>query len=479
MTENGFIVGWGLDNHAGCALVLTTLETNKTKKLLGLLTVDEETGCGGLRRVLRRLKSMPEWQSSHPAALVSVETTREYPDVGFMCGQGARWRTEDAHAKMDETMMDRLKDVSAFPAVSLKQGGCEAGLWTTEGGRAVCLTLPCLYYHNGARVNEWRAEEVARTDVEHAINELGVVIEKLPLWLREANSCVTTEPEKESSISALVEIHDPIAAIRKSALDSLDYLTCLKTVLPAWNDLNQSYGIKPIKFPQDLWPQVREKLIKTEIVAQHVLQKVELCAQKTYAWLGIQPDTVKPIPVHLLSSADFNAANRTQGVCLSLDQLHPDELDRVLIHEMVHWLTADVLKDLCLRPLLSSLISEGLACLATIEILGIPPELALGLTKASFEKYGANEKHLKSIFQDNLQGHVWDITQARHEVVKPKAVVSPYQVTKEKEWMKYGYYLGVRFLETIKVEQRLTTPCLWLKTVTQQELTRNVGEFLI
>lgn len=453
-----WVEGWGSDNHVGCAVLLHYLSQNKDGSVLGILTLDEEIGAFGLQYFFDSLKRVP---LSNIPLLLSLEVTREYPEAEFLCGRGARWRSADRGGDLDPSFLSWLKGVGEKEPLSLQGGVCEAGIWSRLGGRGACLVISSQFAHNGLAENEWRAERVWKEDVIDLAKKLEQCVRRIPPSFQQ------TEGETTRHAPATIQIHDHLAVLRTQALESKDYLSALKKVMPPWHALHQRLHIPLVKFSHRQWPYWREQILSSEKWSQAIQQEAPLCFKMVQKWVGAEAHRTPEAALHLLMGAPFNASHLAAGIAFSADKLEEEDLRRILIHEFTHWWIGPVLLKKGFRPLLTTTLNEGLAGIVSRELLGISAAQAVGLSEAEYRKYLEEEDFLKERFLDWWAGKVFEVKRGRHEIVAVKQLPHPFVISKGGDWKKFGYFLGFQF--ALARRRRRKNWIDWLNNITEED----------
>lgn len=434
--EEGFLEGWGLDNHIGSAALLAYFSQKMNENILGLLTLDEEIGNLGLLAHLQEAEGFGVTAGNTPLFL-SIEVTPEYPELEFICGGGPRWRSADKNGELTHFLEN---------PIALKGGSCEAGQWTRLGGRSACLVIPSQYAHNGLREKEWRAERVAVADVALLQKKFEEGIE---YWRKKnrgqpLNGAHPSPAKCNDSADCKIVAHDHLLALREAAQQSPGYLECLQKVLPPWNELHARFDLPAMRFPEEDWEAFRKQLLDSELWAERISENAKKCFLEVREFLALKRNDLQELPIHLFVGAPFNASNQHYGIALSAEKIKESDLRRILIHEMTHWIIAPALRSLNFPPLVKAVLNEGLACKTTIDLLEISPAQALGMSEEEYLRYEKNESLLDSYFQQWLHGDLFTLRKGRHEIVEPKKLPHPFLISKGGDFPKYGYFIGLK-----------------------------------
>lgn len=423
--KEGFLEGWGMDDHAGCAAILSYFSQNSPENILGVLTLDEEIGFLGMNAFLRESKkaglSIQEWP-----LLLSLEVTPEYPEIGFICGQGPRWRSADKRGS--------LIHPAKCHSLALKKGICEAGQWVRWGGNAACLAVPSEFTHNGIKEGEWRAERIAVSDIALLQKKMTEGI-KLP---RHHDRGLPKSPK--------IRIYDHLQPLREAAKQASNYVNCLQEVLPLWNELHSRFNLPAVKFAQEDWSRWRNCLLASKPWKIRLSKIAKECVQKVEQWCQDKQNIPEEIAIHLFASAPFNASSQSYGIGLSVEKLKEEDLRRVLIHEMTHLWTVPLLHFLNISEVMKTALEEGLACKATMDILNISCTQSLGFSEAQYLHYEENSLLLASYFKQWLHGDFFSIRKGRHEIIENKEIPHPFLVSSGGTFPKYGYFIGLKFV---------------------------------
>ena len=437
------IEGWGLDNHIGAANLLTFFGDNQKNDILGILTLDEEVGGAGLHHLIQEFRKDAVDLSSLPY-LLCCETIAEDRKQNFFCGNGISWRLSDARSSFQNALTSFGVKQIQRKGIKTTRGVCEASIWEQEGGRAACLVTPIQYFHNGLFEGEWRAERAHRKDV-------GDLVESTRQMCREWKRTPTKKIPKQKKV-ANVKIIDHLKELQLLLSPGMGYLEALQKLLPVWNAIHQENRLPLVKFSQQEWGDMKILLNKEYPWRKKLQKRNENCFAKAEKWLsgyGLQ----KKVPdLHIFLGAPFNACNLHSGIGLSAEKIESHDLDRILIHESVHWLASARIASRSLRSPVSTLLHEGLACLATVEVLGVSEWQAIGFTQFEYQRCLEHSSLLKSYLLKWLKGDLFSIKLERHEIVESDHPPHPFTIQGGKGWRKYGYFLALQFFLQNKAE---------------------------
>ncbi len=453
--------GWGLDDHVGCATLLDWFAGYATTTdVLGVLTLDEEIGAFGLRH-LERAGTTQQLPIAQWPLLLSVEVTAAYPALDFLCGAGPRWRSADRDGALDAAFVQWIAARTKTTALALTHGICEAGLWTRAGGRGACIVVPCRFAHNGLQEQEWRAEQVDRHDLV-ALQSL--FAETIAAWKpRRSRGKRAQKKTTPTPVAPAPEIINHLSLLHDAANDAPDFISALQRVLPAWHQLHAAWGLPLVKITHAEWPAWRSVLLASRPWDERLRPIVTRWASKIQRWCGaaVRAD---PVQVHLFAGAPFNGCNRRGHIALSIEQLPQTNLARLLVHELTHWWLAPHLRARNFRPAIATAINEGLACLATIELLGLTEAEALGLSSSAYDHLCSAEPQLQLYFSQWLEGDLFVVQRGRHTTVTCQTPPHPFSASESVAWRKFGYFLGLRAVRDV-FDRHDRNWAQWLDTV--------------
>ncbi|MBI4237626.1 MAG: hypothetical protein HY696_04300 [Deltaproteobacteria bacterium] len=448
--DPAWVEGWGLDDHLGCALLLQCFAEQVPEDVLGVLTLDEEIGGGGLF-TLRRAGDKLGFTAGQWPLLLSLEAAGENPQYEVACGGGCYVRSQDRIATLDTAFVHWAEAAKIGATKSLPTGACEAGLWTRAGGRAACLVVPLQFYHNGVREGEWRAERAQYRDVR----SLAIALRTCIAQWEDIASSPPTACDGSSTAAAAVRphfvIHDDVTPLRIAATTVTEYVDCLQSVLPCWNTALHGLGQAPMKFSADQWPAWREQLLTPRPWMESLAARTEQWSQTVRDWLGITQLPRASLPIHLCLGASFNASQIDSGIALSVEKIAAHDLDRILIHELTHWWIGTLIQTRAFRPLFATLLHEGLACLATMQLLALPEARAVAMPDAHLAHLEAEWAQIIGHLAHWWNGTLLTSTQRRHEHVSPLVPPHPFAINRGETWVKYGYFIAVRLLAAQRV----------------------------
>ena len=219
-----------------------------------------------------------------------------------------------------------------------------------------------------------------------------------------------------------------------------------------------------IKFAQEDWDHWKRYLLASEKWKDLILESAEGCVHKVEQWCRHKQGNPKEVAIHRFVGASFNASNQSYGIALSIEKLKMQDLQRVLVHEITHTLVNPLLHPLSIPPLMKTTLGEGIACKATVDLLGISYAQSIGFSEMEYARYEENATWLASCLWQWLKGDLFAIRKGRHEVIEPKQLPHPFLISKGGEFPKYGYFLGLHFVsEQMATGKKAISS--WLKTV--------------
>lgn len=440
--ENHFC-GWAMDNHVGCACVVSHFAQYKPADVFGVLTLDEEIGALGLKSLFSEAEKFDAPLSLWPLVL-TLEVTPEYKDLGLTVGNGARLRCADGLSNLDENFAKWAREKFSHAPLRLTRGSCEAGFVAKWGGKAGCLVIPCKHYHNGTTLGEWRAEVVLKDDVAALRNMMETCAKD---WNDAQRRQDGTTTGQNFFCNPSITMNNHVSRIGQRVTHDTNYVDCLNSVLPVWNALHKEFGLNVVRFSQEMWPYWQKQILCSELRAGKIQTLAAPACKKVLHWLGMDNNQENTVPIHIFVGANFNASNIAHGVAFSTDKLREDDLERVIVHELAHRFLQPQLDHKNLRPLWKTFLHEGFACLATMEILNLSLAQALCLPAQTVQKYSENKVFLKTLLTKWADGDLFAVVWKRHEVVTKANPPHPYQVGGNSDWPKYGYFLAIAFLQ--------------------------------
>jgi hypothetical protein len=154
--------------------------------------------------------------------------------------------------------------------------------------------------------------------------------------------------------------------------------------------------------------------------------------------------------------ANFNASHvfRIQSILLSLEQIPEHDLDRLLIHELTHHLTADLWVSQNLSPIRREYYNEGLAVAISRKLSSSTFAEALYMKEEDLATYLDNRTQLKMWFEEYAMGSICSYFDGKyHQYFQKKELVNPF-TSNGQQYQRYGYVLAT--LETQELMERRT-----------------------
>ncbi|MDY0091200.1 MAG: hypothetical protein RBT80_00700 [Candidatus Vecturithrix sp.] len=455
MTEST-ISNWNLDDLIHCALIIALIKRKVfSDSVYGLLTHNEEVAQEGIRGWLHEIAdtSLFFLNLDMIDTMLPLKTPDDEP-YQYMYGI----RAEQSGIKLDQPLFPELiNDVGRDYLAKIPVGKCEGHIMQEQSTRFMAMFLKIDHYHNGLNEKKFTAESLSVERFSHYLDFVQHTIVKINEYLAPNLSAkFITSPQPE--FPGTIHIVDHVEAI-KDILDRChtfsEYLYIgvpkLRTIydnyqipMPAITGENFE-GMKGIilngKYPDIRASQVHEwktKIInELAILFDHIFQVQE-----------------KPVTLVKLALADFNArcTVRPERILLSVEQIPESELDRVLIHELTHYLTADIWSFQNMSPVKREYYSEGLAVVLSRKLLNVSLATALNMRDDDLTAYLDNITQLKLWNEEYLTGNVCSFFQGKyHQYFQKKEVVEPF-VANGQQYQRYGYVLAA--LETQELMEK-------------------------
>lgn len=455
--DSSGIHGWALDDMIGCTSVIQTLSENRDSSCVGLLTLGEEIGCYGLKYFCNTYLKPG---SSKPPYFINIDMPEE-EDNRFLSGNGAWLRVADRRSKYSKELIGAIKShLPHLKTISLTKGGTEAGNLVSMGFKAVSFAIPLKNLHNGSKHNCWAKESVLKSDVNALLKSLSSVV-SMP-QLVDARRPVKISNKANFKIKH-VNYAKKITTKIKVSKEYCDYLA---NVSGYWNEINSKHDLPVRTLSSEEYDDLKKNLSSNKYDDWD--KKIVNLATEIFPIIAdrlAQNYTHSFATLNILSfiKSNFNACNMNGDIGLSFDRLEEDDLKRVLAHEITHWVCGRIYGPNPYDDFIGLLISEGVACYVSRELCKIDSPQALGVPDKTYLHYETIDRKLKNIFLDIVQGHIISEEKlVKHTTLKQNEYSHPFRLYKGNPFNKYGYYLGLKFVDYC-VERKLEIGDLFSK----------------
>jgi len=455
---NGMISSWALDDLIGVSSIINVLGKSADPRTIGLLTLDEEIGGYGLNNFANRYLTNKDLSELY---LINIDMPEE--DEDFQCDNGVRLRYEDKRCKYTEELVTAIS--SKFPdfkKVSLTRGGTEASSFIAMGYNAVSFAIPIRNLHNGSRHNLLIEESVSSKDALSLIHQLG-------LLLPASNLIDSANMSTPSNVLPEIEYVDHYKNIFERISGSTEYCDYLMNVANHWNNIHSRYGVQCVNLDAVQFDDIKKEASTglDEFADVDILEMADgLFSIIVKKIAGRSVFREGNLQIVSFFKANFNASNIGGVVALSLDKIKKSDLKRVLCHEMSHWVCHRLYNDTPYNDYFKLFLSEGIACYLSREICNVSSAVALGMPIGTYECYGSRKKDLQELFFKIINGEL--LKQSNKSDIYEFAISSypnPFKISKNNPLNKFGYYLGLEFIdqcleEGLTIHDILTKYCL-------------------
>lgn len=442
--ENGGVVAaYNLDDAINVAVLLDVFSSIVPPNVIGLLTIGEEYNERGIRYFRGLVDSVDEAKKPR---VINLEAPAENEANDFSVGDGVVVRTGDNRSLFSDVLCEKLAGLlQCKKSLHINSGQTEVSFLSKAGWLTSGLAIPVRYAHNGSSDGMWRDEEVAIKDVldmHDAVTNIVCKSNSLNT-LAERYGCVGGDAE--DAINIVDEAGDVVSAIRQSN----DYSEFLSKALVRWNEINKKYNIQAVHISPDEFHKYQDGVMGGKI-GEIDLNELKYLSKESLKKVENELSIYKQeaLNIYIMFARQFNAKRVGDGVALSVLQYDSNELERILCHEIVHWLTDDAIAARYVRRPISAIISEGMACYVSAKICGLTDSQALSLNDDTCLAYDRSKTDLKKRFKIILDGAGVNITGRRHRIISKAKLFSPFTISKDNPHNKYGYFLGLDFIKT-------------------------------
>lgn len=449
--EEDSLYGWGLDDNIGCALVIDYLSRYKGDDLIGILTIGEETGSYGAKRFSHRIKNICTQKGIEKMPIViNIDTSAANDEINFSLGDGAVIRMGDRFGSYAKEVIDHLRtDLGDAKFIDINYTVNDAGYLNNDGWNVVGIAIPLQNIHNGNSSGVFVPESVKIADVKSA----QVLLSRISNSLRKTNISTRFYPTS-TGYDFIFEDNGHI--LMERIVECKNYTDFLINCQPYWLSIHKKYGLEPVKLSDRGFKRLRETILNGSMVLFDQ-QRIEEYCRKAVEAIEANIGSVERGDLKIVTflCANFNACNMDGNICLSLDRLNPDDIERVLCHELTHWVYFSKSRSSYMRPLISTFLSEGLSCLLSKEMLDICDSTALSLESETVDSHKNDEKRLKNMMLGNINGKYLEFQDDGHHLFLNNIDLPDPFYLSNKESTKYGYYLAMEFVRGVSKKYQL------------------------
>lgn len=266
--------------------------------------------------------------------------------------------------------------------------------------------------------------------------------------------------------------------LSEKIMETGEYCEFLTRVAPHWNKLNSGHDVKPVYFSQQMYETLKNEISSLDkaLVKLDIKKRASLISEQVVNLVGNGRAISKELQITSFLKAGFNACNRSGNIALSLERIKLHDLDRILAHEITHWICDQLYQPTTFSNYVNSLLSEGTACFVSGVIAGVGPQAALGLTEKIINHYEGIEPDLKRNFMNIITGKsVRLVKTPQHTTLKKMSYEEPFIISDDNAHNKYGYFLGLKFVNVLINEHSYKISDIWTNAGKTEHLLR---EFL-
>jgi hypothetical protein len=400
---------------------------------------------------------------------INIDTPEEEKDR-FECGAGIKLRIEDKKEKYSSDLIKIIsKEFPKLPSISLVKGATEASFIVERGHKSASLAIPIRNIHNGSRHNQWVVESANNDDIIDLCVKLSKMMAIKPKFLRVRIELHKDALYKISYINHAKELYEKILGTR-------EYCEFLTKVAPHWNSLNSKYSVKPVYFSQQMYEALKNEIssLDSAIVELDMKKKALSISEQVVNLVGSDRAISRKLRIISFLKAGFNACNRNGNIALSLERIKLHDLDRILAHEITHWVCDQLYHPAMFSNYVSSLLAEGVACFVSGAVANVGPKATLGLPQKVINHYESIEPDLKRNFLDIITGKsVHLVKTPRHTTVKRINYKEPFIISADNAHNKYGYFLGLKFVNLLMNECSYKISDIWTSRSKTEHLLRD------
>lgn len=443
--EDGYISSWNLDDMLNCAEIIRQIRKHPAGELYGLLTVDEETGHNGIKFFLENFREKELLLLNMD--VVSDKTTLGNAPAGTEFG----FRRTQAGVKLDECMPPAVEQrFSGHARADIPSGKCEAVTAVSGGAKALAVFVCIENFHNGNNRKQFLPERINTAVLSRYLEFIDNVVDALKKTRLPAMSATNTGGQ-----ILVTDLSGKISAMFSSAADFSGFLN---NHLPELTRIFSDLGLSAPELHSGNYAsytgKADVKTIRAALAAIDLHQLRDKTLARLKQALPAHGFTALPdLEIIFLLFGRFNACNISsprRAIILSLDRISPDDIERVLVHEMTHYYTDSAINHTSRVAGREALYySEGLATAISAEVLGLPMAKALGMPEKKYAALCARKPQLEGWMKDYLAGDFMRLHEGKyHRYFIENPIPHPF-LASEDAASRYGYFLAA--LETAEL----------------------------
>ncbi|GAK60549.1 cellulase M and related protein [Candidatus Vecturithrix granuli] len=454
--KDGKISNWNLDDLINCALMITLLKKESfSGNMYGMLSVNEEVTQNGIRAFLHDTVDRPLFFVNLDVIDKSLQL-KTLDDVPYQHSYGVR--VEQSGIKLDRFLIPELaKEVGKDHLAKIPTGHCEAHTMQEANHPFIGIFLKIDHYHNGVAHNKFTVESLSLEElscyVKFVENTLvGVEKHGIPKHLSMLTVPSIAEP------SGTIHIIDHVEAIKNIFARCQSFAEYLHNGIPQLRTIYNNYHITMPAINAECFENVKENILNnafpeirlSQIHAwrARILEELSILFRHKFQ---IWEKSITLINI-LLANCNARHISHPESILLSLEQIPEDELDRVLIHELTHYLTMDFWSFLNLSPFKQHYYSEGLAVAISQKLLNLSFAEAVNIKEEHLVTYLDNIVELKRWLEDYAVGNLCSYFNGKcHQYFQKKQLVNPFKANGHR-YQRYGYVLAA--LETWELVEK-------------------------
>lgn len=430
---------WNLDNLINAALIIECITNNQNPDMYGILTMNEEVGHLGIYEVIDICKNKNLFCLTSDTISSNIETK---------CIFGIR--SNQDNIDLTNYIPNDMKSILGKDIFNkVPYGICEGVTLIKNLIPTISLFIKINNFHNGLPYRQFSAESIDIYDLDKYISFVSNLLKELN------NSVIYFEKEDKKH-----ELNIQVADYSKEILSNIrkceNYSEYLSEGLPKLREIFTKHNLKIPSLTNDDFIYIKESFQEAKLVNIHNINIKDL-AEKVISELSeifkVDVESIKKdistIRIKTFILCNFNACNavsKERNIFLSLDKLNSEVLERVLVHELVHYLSEKLWMRFGMSLKKRIYHEEGLAVYITAKVFNLKLYESLNFEEEVFKEYMDKKIYLQKMFSDYLNNNLYKLRIGnKHSYFVRKEVINPFYASEEK-YPRYGYFLSA--LET-------------------------------